>query len=173
MRGSHRAQGALHLLTQKQDGFGLDHNREVRPNSLLRGNTKITYIQIHSLKIMNSGLRVNKQNSHPLITKYELYLNSSTPKSPSQHKTSISDSSFREDHCGSKVYRWVLLYFDYISWEGKYGFARHALMSKTGQRHPEGKEAGKFEKAMVIENIERNKKPQNFSIRGTTLFSLN
>lgn len=26
------------------------------------------------------------------------------------------------------------------------------------QRHPEGKEAGKFERAMVIENIERNKK---------------
>ena len=122
------------------------------------GNTK-DYVYSDSF-IENNEFWVfeHKQNSHPLITKYELYLNSSTPKSllniKRQYQIPVLGRITRVQKCIDGFY-----YFDYISWEGKYGFARqhHALMSNR-QRHPEGKEAGKFEKAMVIENIERNKK---------------
>ena len=80
----------------------------------------------------------------PFITKYELFVNSSTPKTmlyiKRHYEFPITGRITRVQKCIDGFY-----YFDYISANGSYGMARqhHVLMSNR-QTLPSGKYSGAF-----------------------------
>lgn len=86
----------------------------------------------------------HKPQSPPLITKYELFLNYSSPKSilsiKRNYEFPIEGKITRVQKCIDYFY-----YFNYITDNNKYGIARihHALMSNR-QSKEDGKYSGAF-----------------------------